>query len=229
MSAAVFTANPLRPRPLFPPLDAPAHVLAAAAEKKATEYAKQLLANSLTREMATAILRDNKHLLSPQALEAKKVFTRFMLYQQTNNIKHRCASNVYFVLRMFRAFGIWSFRAKALFALVIGPEGQVFECIAHLALISEYEEVLDPSYDVFSREGVQYVGDMKELLEVLPSARTQFAKEGFAQYLELAKFANFLNVATGLPKGTNDQLLEDPYLDQVEVALEQGNAKGISV
>lgn len=202
---SVVAAAAPRRLPLFPPLDAPAHVLAAAAAAKALE-----------RDVGTVLQRDQR-VHSPIVLEVKKIFTRFMLYQQANNIKHRCASNVYFVLRLFRANGIWCFRAKALFALVINPQGEVCECIAHLAMISEYDEVLDPSYDVFSREGVQYVGDMKELLDLVPTARTQFDREGFQQYLELAKFANVMNHVAGI----QENVLEDAYLDEVNKAMEQ--------
>lgn len=200
MSTAVAVPRRL---PLFPPLDAPAHVLAAAAAAKALE-----------RDVSTVLQRDNI-LYSQTVVEVKKIFTRFMMYQQTNNIQHRCASNVYFVLRLFRANGIWCFRAKALFALVVNPAGEVRECIAHLALISDREEVLDPSYDMFSREGVQYVGDMKELMDIVPTARTQFEKEGFVQYLELAKFANLLNHVAGI----QEEIFDDPYLDEVDKVL----------
>ena len=135
-------------------------------------------------------------------LGLSKIIDLMLEFQKANGIVKQCVTNTQYLYDCVKAnISETLVKAEACIVVVEHPETKTVEFIGHVVLRFQDGTVLDPSYEVYSKENKSYYATIAELMDVVESGYFKEIDGGLSLFREMV--SNHIDFV-GIAKAIND-------------------------
>jgi hypothetical protein len=137
-------------------------------------------------------------------------------FQKNNNIKKQCVTNAQYLYDCIR-MSMSDTNVKVKSVLVFSNDLELQRSVivgAHLVVILDNDNIIDPSYDIYCLQNVSYFDNIKDLMDIFDDKSKEMIKKNLDikklinGHLRFIKFADQINNGKCLVSGKkyyNDQ------------------------
>jgi hypothetical protein len=138
-------------------------------------------------------------------------------YQKNNNIKGKCITNTQYLYKIIKHYSNWNVKAKTVFAVSIDNITNSVVTIIHIVIMVEDKYIIDPSYEVFSKNNLSYYDNVEDYVKFMNSCKTCLEiknKKKETIKISIREFIKFLEYSKKINEGNGIELVDDDYYNK---------------